>query len=68
MDTLAIDDDIADEDLEAWDDVKDCELDPARVKEARSVEMGYVDKHRVYTYAPISECRQKTKAEPIETR
>ena len=55
-------------DCEVWDDVKGCALDPAKVKEARRVEMGYVDKHQVYEYAPISECRQKTGAEPIETR
>ena len=52
-----MDDDIPDDELEAWDDVKDCELDPSRVKEARRVEMKYVQHHKVYTYAPISEYR-----------
>ena len=35
---------------------------------ARGVEMECVAQHGVYAYAHISECRQKTKAEPIDTR
>ena len=52
----------------AWDDVKNIALNPKEVAKARGMEMQYVAKHKVYTYAPISECRAKTGAEPIGTK
>merc|ERR1712051_924289 len=48
--------------------MKDRALDPKEVKKARGVEMGDVAKHGVYKYAPISECRAKTGAEPVGTK
>ena len=52
----------------AWDDVKDQPLDPKQVADARKVELAYVAKHKVYSYAPVAECWEKTGAAPIGTR
>ena len=43
-------------------------LDPVQVAGARKTEMGYVGKHKVYTYATVAECREKTGADPISTK
>ena len=68
MGEIALDEVDAEEDVVAWDDMKGRELDPKEVLKARSVEMGYVGKHGVYEYAPVSECRAKTGAEPVGTK
>ena len=60
--------DKVDEDIVAWDDVKNRPLDPERVVAAREVEMGYVFEHGVYDYASVDECRKETGAEPVGTR
>ena len=56
------------DDLIAWDDVKNRPLCPKGVKKARATEMGYVFQHGVYTYASVDECRRVTGAAPIGTR
>ena len=57
-----------DDDMVAWDDVKDRELDPLWVRDARQVEMQYVDRYKVYDYSTVAECRRVTGAEPVGTR
>ena len=56
------------DDVVAWDDMKNRELDPKEVVKARGVEMGYVRQHGVYEYASVSECRRKTGADPVGTK
>ena len=52
----------------AWDDVKNVELDPKQVRDARKVEISYVQKHKVYEYATVAECRRVTGSDPVGTR
>ncbi len=37
----------------AWDDVKNCKLDPANVREARVAEMDYLRRMKVYNKVPV---------------
>ena len=57
-----------DEEMEAWDDVKGTPLIPHLVQEARDLEMKYVRDHTVYEYSTLKECRERTGANPVETR
>ena len=41
----------------AWDDVDNCKLDPARVQEARKVDMEYFQKMHVYKKVPVQKSR-----------
>ena len=52
----------------AWDDVSGAELNPEMVKKARSEEIEYVRKMRLYDKVPISECKQVTGKSPIIVR
>ena len=61
-------DDIGEEEMIAWDDVKQCELDPKEVVRARNTEMGFVKRHKVYEYSTISECRRVTGCDPVGTK
>ena len=52
----------------AWDDVNNCQLDPARVRAARMAEMEYFRKMRVYRKVPIQKCKDVTGKPPIKVR
>ena len=52
----------------ARDDVNNCKLDPARVREARKAEMEYFQKMRVYKKVPVQECKGVTGKMPIKGR
>merc|ERR1712079_38360 len=56
------------EDLVAWDDMKQRELNPTLVKDARQTEMKFVKQHGVYEYSTVAECRQKTGSDPVGTK
>ena len=57
-----------DEDMVAWDDMKQRTLDAKQVRQARQTEMQYVRKHQVNEYAPVSESFEKTGSGPIGTK
>ena len=44
----------------AWDNVNNCKLDPARVREARKEEMEYFQKMQVYMKVPVQKCKGVT--------
>ena len=52
---------------EAWDDVKDRELDPKLVMKARSEEVRYIHKSNLYKKAPRSRCYEVTGKAPIKS-
>ena len=60
--------DVGDDDLIAWDDMKDRALNPSLVRIARLTEMKYVGNHKVYDYAKVSEGNEKTGAGPVGTK
>ena len=43
-----------------WDDISGEELNGEMVRDARTEEMMEVEKHKVYTKVPVSECWEKT--------
>jgi hypothetical protein len=50
----------------AWNDVKQRELDPRLVREARKTEVEYILKRKLYNNVPRSKCYEKTSKAPIE--
>ena len=54
--------------MEAWDDVSGKALDPEKVKEARTEELGYFRRYEVYKKVPTKECWEKTGKAPIGVR
>ena len=44
----------------AWDDVNNCNLDPARVREARRAEMEYFQRLQVYQEVPVQKSKDVT--------
>ena len=48
-------DNLGDDSLRAWDDVKNVELDLEKVRKARMLEMNYVKDRKVYKYASRAE-------------
>lgn len=53
---------------EAWDDVNNCRLDPAKVSEARRAEMEFFRNMKVYTKLPLQRCKDMTGKPPIQVR
>lgn len=52
----------------AWDDISGKELDAAKVREARRLEMEYYKKMEVYEKVPLNECWMKTGKAPLKAR
>ena len=52
---------------EAWDDVKQKELKPGKVREARRVEMEYIRKRNLYNKVPRSKCYAQTRKPPVKS-
>ena len=52
----------------AWDDVSGKELDPAKVREARRLEMEYYKRMEVYEKVPLHECCVKTGKAPLKAK
>ena len=52
----------------AWDDVSGAQLDPKAVRKARSEEVDYVHKMKLYSKVPIAECYHTTHKAPISVR
>ena len=44
----------------AWNDVNNCKLDPARLREARMAEMEYFQKMQVYQKVSVQSCKDVT--------
>ena len=53
--------------MKAWDDVKDRELDPRMVMQARAEEVMYSRKMHLYTKVPKSRCQKVTDKAPKRT-
>ena len=53
---------------QAWDDVIGAELDPAKVRQARSEEVAYIRKMGLDNKVPVEECLRKTGRKPIQVR
>ena len=51
-----------------WDDVNNCKLDPARVREARKADMEYLQKMQVYKKVSVQKCKDVTGKIPIKAR
>jgi hypothetical protein len=51
----------------AWDDVKQCELDPRRVGQARAIQMEYVRKSNLYNKLPRRVCYARTGKPPLKS-
>ena len=51
----------------AWDDVNNCKLDPARVREAPKAKVEYFQKS-TYKKVPVQKCKVVTRNVPIKVR
>ena len=52
----------------AWNDVNNCKLDPARLREARMAEMEYFQKMQVYKKVSVQSCKDVTGKMPNQVR
>ena len=50
---------------EAWDDVKELELDAKEVTAARKEEVGYMEGRAIWTTKPVTECWVKSGKAPV---